>query len=293
MGQINNVLTGFFEMINRFIIDLGVSNVGIAYVIGVAVYTLILKTIVLPLYIYQQKSSIGMSKVSPKMKELQEKYKNNPQKMQEEQLKLYKEMGVNPFKGCLPALVQMPIFIAMFSVISSFAGFSGVSFLWINDLSKPDPLYILPILTAVLQFLSMKIMSRNLEEEQRKLQSKMAIGMSIFFLFICLNYKAALAIYFISSSIIQTVQSFVINGYLRKKQEKEDAIKEAEEKDRLEREAKEKAARREEYKKKKKKKRIESNENSKLNEEKSTSNINNRPKKKRKKKVDENIQSTD
>lgn len=285
MGQINNILTGFFEMINKTIMDLGVTDVGLAYVLGIAVYTLILKTIVLPLYVYQQKSSIGMSKVSPRMKEIQEKYKNNPQKMQEEQLKLYKEMGVNPFKGCLPALVQMPIFFAMFSVISSFQGFNGVSFLWISDLSKADSLYILPVLTAVLQFLSMKIMSRNLEEDQRKMQSKMAIGMSIFFLFICLNYKAALAIYFISSSIIQTVQSFVINGYLRKKQEKEDAIKEAKEKERLEREAKEKAARREEYKKQKKKKKIDADQSDTVS--KSDSSTSSKPKKKRKKKVSE------
>lgn len=285
MGQLNNILTGFFEVINSTIMNLGVTDTGIAYVLGIAVYTLILKTIILPLYIYQQKSSIGMSKVSPRMKEIQEKYKNNPQKMQEEQLKLYKEMGVNPFKGCLPVLVQLPIFAAMFYVISGFEGFNGVSFLWIKDLAKPDPIYVLPVMTAVMQFLSTKIMSRNMEEEQRKMQSKMAIGMSIFFLFICINYKAALAIYFISSSIIQTVQSLVINGYLRNKQEKEDAIREAEEKERKEREAKEKAARREEYKKKKKKKRIESSE--------ATSkdvNVDERPKKKVKKKIkDDNV----
>lgn len=254
MGEIKSLLTGFFDIINSFIMGFGITNEGVAYVLGIVVYTLILKTVVLPLYIYQQKSSIGMSKVTPKMKEIQSKYKNDPKKMQEEQLKLYKEMGVNPFKGCLPALVQLPIFIAMFSVISNFQGFQGLPFLWIGDLSKPDPYYILPVLTAVINFLSMRVMSRNMDEEQRSMQNKMGIGMSIMFLFICLNYKAALAIYFVSSSLIQTVQSFVINGYLKKKQEKEDAINEAKEKEKLAIEAKEKASRREEYKKTKKSK---------------------------------------
>lgn len=252
MAELRNILTYFLEVIHSFVTSIGITDSGIAYALALVVYTLILKTIVMPLYVYQLKSTRGMSELSPKLKELQEKYKNNPQKMQEEQLKLYKELGVNPFKGCLPMFVQMPIFIAMFSVISAFTGFNGLSFLWIPDLAKPDPYYILPVLVAIVQFLSMRVMSRNMDKEQRSMQNKMGIGMSVMFLFICINYKAALAIYFVASSVIQGVQSLMINWYLDKDKAKKDAIKKIEEEKKLAKEAEEKAARREEFKKKKK-----------------------------------------
>ncbi|KMT21745.1 membrane protein insertase YidC [Clostridium cylindrosporum] len=254
MGALNNLLTGFFDIIHNLVESIGVTNLGFGYVLDIVIYTLILKTIMLPLFVYQQKGTKGMSEVQPKMKELQEKYKNDPKKLQEEQIKLYKELGVNPFKGCLPLFVQMPIFIAMFTVLSSYHGFNGVPFLWIKNLAKPDNFYILPVLTAVLQYVSIKVTSKNMDEEQKKMQNKMGITMSIVFLFICINYKAVLAIYFISSSVIQMVQTLMVNKYLEKEKAKEDAIKKAKEEERLAKEAEEKAAKREEYKKKKKKK---------------------------------------
>ena len=253
MGGLNDLLTGFFDVINNFVLSFGIKDIGLAYVLDIAIYTLILKTIVLPLYIYQQKSTIGMSSLQPKMKEIQEKYKNDPKRMQEEQVKLYTEMGVNPLKGCLPLFVQMPIFAAMFYVIYHFKGFEGVPFLWLKDLAAKDPYYILPTITAITQFISVKIMSRHLDADQRKMQDKMGIIMSGVFFFICMNYKAALAIYFISSSIISAVQGVIVNGILRKKQAEKDAIKAAQEKERAEREAREKAERREQQKRKKKK----------------------------------------
>lgn len=290
LGGLKDLLTGFFHIIHSFVEGMGVSSVGFAYVLDIVIYTLILKTIVLPLYIYQQKSTMAMSKVQPLMKELQEKYKNNPQKLQEEQMKLYKEMGTNPFKGCLPLIVQMPIFFAMFSVISAM-DFSNGSFLWLHNLGAKDPFFILPVLTAVVQFLSMRVASRNMEESQRSMQNKMGLAMGVMFLFICINYKAALAIYFIASSAIQTVQTLMVSSYIKKKQAKEDEIKKVEEEERLKREAAEKAAKREEYKKNKKKKAIESGTEgatSKKNPDGSGVDLD-KPRKKKKKRTDESL----
>lgn len=297
MGGIIDLLTGFLGVIHNFVEGIGVTNLGWAYVIDIAIYTLILKTIFLPLYIYQQKSSLVMNKVQPLMKEIQAKYKNNPQKMQEEQMKLYKELGANPLKGCLPALVQMPIFFAMFSVISSFTGFAGTPFLWIGDLAKPDSYFVLPVVAALTQFLTMRISSMHADESQKSMMNKMGIAMGVMFLIFCINYKSALAIYFISSSIIQMVQTLVVNSYLRKKQDEKDAIKKAKEEERLAKEAAERATRREEYKKTKKKKSNKSGEEVTATKKSGTKKVKegssevdpDRPRKKKKKRTDESL----
>ncbi|MEG0371407.1 MAG: YidC/Oxa1 family membrane protein insertase [Clostridium sp.] len=264
-----------------------------SYVLVICLYTLILKTIVLPLFVIQQKSTRRMGEMSPKIKILQEKYKNDPKKMQEEQMKLYKELGVNPMKGCLPLLAQMPIFIAMFTVISSYQ-FTGSSFLWIPDISKPDPFYILAVLTGVVQFLSVKVMAKNMDAEQQKMQNKMGIMMSVMFIFICLKYKAALAIYFIASSVIQTVQSLVVSKYLKKVQDKEDAIKAEKEQEKSRLDAQEREAKRADYKKKKKKK-IEEQGDSAVDPKKincETAADADKPKRRKKKKTDDGTKTT-
>lgn len=253
MSGFVELLTGFFDVIHNFITGLGVTSLGTSYFLDIFTYTLILKLIVMPLFVVQQKSTRRMGELTPKVKELQERYKNNPQKLQEEQIKLYKELGVNPMMGCLPLLVSMPIFIAMFTVVSSYTGFNGASFLWIPDLGKYDPYYILPLLTGGIQYLSVMVMSKNMDADQQKMQKRMGIVMSVMFVFICFKYKAALAIYFIASSLIQMVQTMAINAYLAKKQEKEDAIKAEKAAEKAKRDAEEKAARRELHKKKKKK----------------------------------------
>ena len=99
-----------------------------------------------PLNQKAMKSSVAMQAIQPELKAVQERYKQDPQRMQQEVMKLYKVHGVNPLGGCWPMLIPMPVLFALFFVFRETIEFRGVSFLWLPDLSRPDPLYIIPIL---------------------------------------------------------------------------------------------------------------------------------------------------
>lgn len=221
MKTLVNPLTTFFHFIHNGILGLGISNLSIAYFLDILIFTLILKSIVLPLTIAQTKSTVKMGELQPKIKELQEKYKNDPKKLQEKQVALYKELGVNPLGGCLPILAQFPVFMAMYYVIYNYAGFSGVPFLWVKDLAGPDKTLILPILSGATTFIAGLLMYPKGNDAAAKTQKQMNIFMSIFFIYISYKFKAALVLYWIISNIIQLAQQyFIVNRIKHKEQAK-------------------------------------------------------------------------
>ena len=164
----------------------------------------------LPLSIKQTKSTAKMGVIQPEMKKIQEKYKEDPQKYQQEVMKLYKENGVNPMGGCLPMLVQMPILFALFAVFQKL-NFQGAGFLWLPDLILPDPYYILPILSTVTTYFSSKLMQPPGGGEQSKQTSTMNTGMAIFMGFMSIKFQGALVLYWVMNSILQVIQTLVIN----------------------------------------------------------------------------------
>ncbi len=107
--------------------------------LAIILFTIIIRIVLLPLSIKQTKSTAKMGAIQPEMKKVQEKYKKDPQKSQQEVMKLYKENGVNPMGGCLPMLIQMPILFALFAVFQNL-NLQGAGFLWMTDLTKPDPI---------------------------------------------------------------------------------------------------------------------------------------------------------
>ena len=119
-------LTQLFSLINNGVMSF-IPDKGTAYFIDIFIFTLLLKMILLPLQIKQTKSMVKMNEMQPKMKEIQDKYKNDPQKLQQKQMELYKEAGVNPLGGCLPMLIQLPVFMAMYAVIYRYSGFNDKS----------------------------------------------------------------------------------------------------------------------------------------------------------------------
>ncbi|QCX33593.1 membrane protein insertase YidC [Caloramator sp. E03] len=214
-------LTSFFDLINQFVTGIGIKNLSLAYFLDIFIFTLIIRFIILPLTISQTRSSVKMGELQPKLKELQEKYKNDPQKLQQKQMELYKEAGVNPLAGCLPIFIQFPIFIAMYYVIYNFKGFAGVPFLWVPSLSMPDKYMILPILSGLTTFLSGLMMQPKTDDPSAKTQKQMNIFMSIFFVYISYKFSAALVLYWIIGNIIQiTQQYFIINRIKHKEEEK-------------------------------------------------------------------------
>lgn len=213
-------LTKFFMLIHGFILSLGVTNISVAYFLDILVFTLIIKLILMPLTISQTKSTAKMSELQPKIKELQAKYKNDPKKLQQKQMELQKEMGVNPLSGCLLMLVQFPIFIAMYWVIYNFSGFGDASFLWVKSLGGPDKTFILPILSGLTQYASGLLMMPKGDDPQAKQQRNMNIYMSVIFVVMLYNAKAALWLYWTISNLLQMgIQYFIIN----KIKHKEDA----------------------------------------------------------------------
>jgi YidC/Oxa1 family membrane protein insertase len=212
-----NPLTSFFDMIHNAILGLGISNLSLAFFLDIFIFTLILKTIVLPLTIMQTKSTVRMGELQPKLKELQEKHKNDPQKLQQKQMELYKEMGVNPLGGCLPILAQFPVFMAMYYVIYNYTGFAGVPFLWVKDLAAADKTFILPVLSGLTTFIAGVLMYPKGNDQAAKMQKQMNIFMSIFFVYISYKFKAALVLYWVISNIIQLAQQKLIINRIKNK----------------------------------------------------------------------------
>lgn len=202
-------LQKFFYLIHNGVHTL-IPNNDISFGLAIIVFTVIVRLVLMPLSIKQTKSTAKMGAIQPEMKKVQEKYKNDPQKAQQEVMKLYKENGVNPMGGCLPMLVQMPILFALFAVFNTL-DMQGAGFLWMKDLTKPDPIYILPILSTVTTYFSSKLMQPAGDSAQAKQTSTMNTAMAIFMGFMSLKFKGALVLYWVVNNILQVLQTLWIN----------------------------------------------------------------------------------
>ncbi len=175
-----------------------------------------------PLTAKSMSSMRKMQMIQPKMKALQDKYKNDPQRLNKEMMELYKENKVNPFGGCLPMLLQMPIFYGLYQVLWRSVDFKGASFLWIKDLSLPDRLMILPvnlpyfnnefnilpILVAIIMFLQQKFSSRNMvitDPNQLMQQKMMTKIMPVIIVFGFYHLASGLCLYFTVFYLLSTL----------------------------------------------------------------------------------------
>jgi len=203
-------IEAFFEFIRVSIIGMITNDPNISYGLAIIVLTIIVRLLLLPLTLKQTKSMSKMTEIQPELKKLQDKYKNDPQRLNQETMKLYKEHGANPMSGCLPLLIQMPIIIALFTVFRELQGIENVGFVltpWIKSLAVPDPYFILPVASAVLTFLSMKLSSAGTGNAQ---MGTMNIVMTAFILYVSLKFSAALLLYWVINNLIQLLQTFII-----------------------------------------------------------------------------------
>jgi YidC/Oxa1 family membrane protein insertase len=183
------------------------------YGLAILGITIIVRLLVLPLAIKQYKSMKGMQKIQPQMKELREKYKDDPKTMQVEVMKLMQEQGVNPAAGCLPLLVQMPILFALFYAINTVEvvgnaakGIPGESFLWF-ELGAADTTFILPLLAALTTVIPMMMTKNDAAPPQMKI---MYFVFPIMIFFISYKLPAALPLYWFYSNIFSIIQTYFI-----------------------------------------------------------------------------------
>ena len=174
---------------------------------AIILLTIIVKMALYPLTVKQVKSMKAMQELSPKMKKIQEKYKDNPQVMQQKIGALYKDAGVNPLAGCLPLLIQMPILMGMYYSLYNFSYPTPESayFLWMTSMSDPDPLYILPVLSALTTFLQQKMTTTDSNNPQMKM---MMFIMPLFIGWISINFPSGLVLYWVTMNVVQIVQQW-------------------------------------------------------------------------------------
>jgi YidC/Oxa1 family membrane protein insertase len=175
-------------------------------------YAIILLTIAVKIVTWvptqsSYKSMKKMQEVQPYLTALKEKYKDNPQKFNEEMMKVYKEKKVNPISGCLPLLLQMPIFIALYAVLANGIELKNASFLIWSDLSVKDPYFILIALMIVTMFIQQKMTPSADPQQAKMMMFLMPIMFAIFFF----SLPAGVLLYWVIQNILSIVQQLLVN----------------------------------------------------------------------------------
>jgi len=168
-----------------------------------------IRVILFPLYQKSMRSQMATMRIQPLMKEIQTKYKNDPQKLQQEMMKLYKEHKVNPLGGCLPMLLPFPILIALFFVFRDTIELRGVPFLWLPDLSLPDPLYIIPVLMGASVFLLQWISMRSMPQDNPQMKIMLWV-MPVMLTVLFLNFASGLNLYYATMNLASLPQQLYL-----------------------------------------------------------------------------------
>ncbi|WP_405760079.1 YidC/Oxa1 family membrane protein insertase [Anaerovibrio slackiae] len=209
------VFEGFYNLTAA----VGFANYGIAIIL----MTILVKALMYPLTAKQVRSMKAMQELQPALKKLQKDYKNNPQLLQQKMADLYKEAGVNPLAGCLPLLIQMPILMGVYYCLYGYSYSGDPTFLWLTSLSDTDPLYVLPILSALTTYIQQKqtMANNGQDNQQMKIMSYM---MPLFIGWISLNFPSGLVVYWVTMNLCQIAQQwYMFRGEKKLAVEVEDA----------------------------------------------------------------------
>lgn len=186
--------------------------------------TLIVRAILYPLTYKGMVSMQKMKELAPKMKELKEKYKSEPQRLNAATMEMYKKHGANPLGGCLPMILQIPVFFAIYRVLLNAVELQGASWmLWIDDLSRMDPTYILPILMGASMFFQQKLTPTSFTDP---MQEKVMKFLPIIFTFFFLTFPSGLVLYWFVNNLFSILQQFIVNQQFANAKDVKIAIKE-------------------------------------------------------------------
>jgi YidC/Oxa1 family membrane protein insertase len=198
-------LLNFMNLLHSWLHDYG---------LAILALTTIIKLTLWPIQNKANRSMRQMAALNPKMQELREKYKDDPTRMNQEVMKLYKQYGINPVGGCLPMMIQIPIFFGLFKMLGQAVELRNAQFLWVQDLSQPDtvahlpllgwPINIIPLCMAATQIWLMAMTPKTGDPTQRRVM----MFTPLIFLFICYNFAAALALYYTAQNLFSILQFY-------------------------------------------------------------------------------------
>ena len=198
-------LLNFMNLLHSWLHDYG---------LAILALTTIIKLTLWPIQNKANRSMRQMAALSPKVQELRDKYKDDPTRMNQEMMKLYKQYGINPVGGCLPMMIQIPIFFGLFKMLGQAVELRNANFLWVKDLSQPDtiahlpvlgwPINIIPLCMAATQIWLMAMTPKTGDPTQRRVM----MFTPLIFLFICYNFAAALALYYTAQNLFSIVQFY-------------------------------------------------------------------------------------
>ena len=212
------------------------SWLGHNFALAITVFTILMRVITYPLILPQMKSSKKMQELQPRLQELQRKYKDNKEKLAQAQMELYREAGVNPLGGCLPTVIQFPVWIGLYQSINYALGNSPLQLLqlperiypplrdllqlvplqshllWL-DLAHPDPYYILPVLVGVTMYLQQKMLTPvSTDPQTASMNQTMQLMMPVMFGFFTLQVSSGLAIYWFISNVVGVIIQYFTTG---------------------------------------------------------------------------------
>jgi len=228
VGLIESALTMFGDVIR---------GAGIPYSFGFAIilFTLVVKLVTMPLTFQQLRSSKAMQDLQPQLKDLQKKHKDDKEKLAQAQMDLYKQAGVNPFGGCLPMIIQMPIWIGLYQALFNLAhvGLLNQGFFWIPSLAEPKDLswiwplpqtadgwlyaaalLVLPILTVISQVIVQKMMTPANPDSQQSAMNQSMMIMPFMFGFFSLQVPQGLVLYWVTSNVFALIQQLFVNRWM-------------------------------------------------------------------------------
>ena len=213
---------GIFKIVSQFLLNFMNWLHGLLwqnYAAAILALTTVIRLVLWPLQSKANRSMRQTAVLAPKMQELREKYKDDPTRMNQEVMKMYKEYGINPVGGCLPMMIQIPIFFGLYKMLSQAVELRNAKFFWVHDLSQPDtvahlpvlgwPINIIPLCMAATQIWLMQMTPKTGDPTQRRIM----MFTPLIFLFICYNFAAALALYYTTQNLFSILQF-----YLNKKQ---------------------------------------------------------------------------
>jgi YidC/Oxa1 family membrane protein insertase len=224
-------------MLNALMLFYGV--LGRQFVLAILALTALIRIIVFPLSLKQQRSMVMMQALqgSKEWQEIQKKHKGDREKLSQEQMRMYREFGVNPMGGCLPTLIQFPVLIGLYQSVIRVLASSPLQlvdlahrvylpslaalvplnsqFLWL-DLGRPDPIFVLPVLVVASTWAQQKLLTPpNPDQQAAGMSQSMQVMMPLMMGFFALQFSSALAIYFVISNVVGVAQYAIINRFFR------------------------------------------------------------------------------
>jgi YidC/Oxa1 family membrane protein insertase len=219
-GYVNVIARVMLWMLNLF------HSMGVSYGVAIILLTVVVRGAMFPVSRHQAHNMQRMKELQPKIKEIQAKYAGNKEELARAQMELFRKHNYNPLSGCLPLLLQLPIFIGLYTALSSAVDLRMVPFLWFDNLAAPDALFplpfkvpffgwtefnLLPVISTALMFFQQKMMMPPPADEEQAMQQKMMNFMMIFMGVLFYRVPSGLCVYFISSSVWGMVERWLLN----------------------------------------------------------------------------------